>query len=222
MVEFKGEKVQEVWADEGSCNNLTGTDSTIFHPLLFEDEDLVSFAPDMCLTVPARYVKPSSVKGLATNQYVADYGDMNTDENLKCLCPEPSKCLKKGLVDLFPCVGAPLVASLPHFYLVDEFHLAQVDGLHPDKEEHQILVNLEPMTATPVEARKRLQFNIFIRPVAKFPLMKTFPQALLPLFWVEEGVLLDDKYVDQLKMLHTLISIVGYDALIYKNFSGIN
>lgn len=59
---------------------------------------------------------------------------MNTDPDLKCLCVAPdNKCLAKGLIDLFPCLGAPMVASLPHFYLVDEVYLTQVDGLHPNK-----------------------------------------------------------------------------------------
>ncbi|XP_015114625.1 sensory neuron membrane protein 1 isoform X1 [Diachasma alloeum] len=209
MVSYKGEERQKVWADDGPCNALPGTDSTIFHPLLFQDEDIVSFSPDMCLSLPAYYVKPSKVKGLKTNHYNADFGDMNTDENLKCLCTAPDKCLKKGLIDLFTCLGAPMVASLPHFYLVDPFYLTQVDGLHPNQEEHQIFINFEPMTATPVEARKRLQFNMFIFPIEKFKLMKTFPEALLPLFWVEEGLLLGDEFVKQLKVVFTMIKVVG-------------
>lgn len=42
------------------------------------------------------------------------------------------------------------------------------------------------MTATPVSARKRLQFNMFTHPVAKIPVMKQMTTALIPIFWVEE------------------------------------
>lgn len=58
---------------------------------------------------------------------------MSKDPELKCFCKTPETCLKKGLFDLFNCVKAPLVASLPHLYLVDESYLEQVDGLHPNK-----------------------------------------------------------------------------------------
>lgn len=38
--------------------------------------------------------------------------------------------------------------------------------------------------------------------------MKNFPEALLPLFWVEEGILLDDEYVNKVKMVFKMILIV--------------
>ncbi|XP_015114525.1 sensory neuron membrane protein 1 [Diachasma alloeum] len=209
VVEFKGEKKQNVWAEDGPCNDYHGTDTTIFHALLFEDEDVVSFATDLCISLPAYYVKPSSYKGVPTNLYTADLGDMNKDEDLKCLCQAPDKCMKKGYIDLFPCVGAPLIASLPHFYLGDPFYLSQVDGLKPNKEDHEIFMNFVALAGAPIEARKRLQFNMFIHAVEKFKLMKTFPDALLPLFWVEEGVALDDEYLAPLKMLFTMMSIVN-------------
>lgn len=42
------------------------------------------------------------------------------------------------------------------------------------------------MTGTPVAARKRLQFSLPIEPIAKVSFMKTLPEALLPIMWVEE------------------------------------
>ncbi|XP_011306891.1 sensory neuron membrane protein 1 [Fopius arisanus] len=209
VIEVKGEKKQKVWAENGPCNDYQGTDTTIFHALLYEDEDVVSFATDLCISLPAYYRAPSNVKGIPTNQYTADFGDMNKDEHLKCLCPAPDKCMKKGYIDLFPCLGAPMIASLPHFYLADPIYLSQVDGLRPKKEDHEIFMNFVALAGAPIEAAKRLQFSMFIQPVEKFKLMKTFPNALLPLFWVEEGVLLDDEYLAPLKMLFTMITIVN-------------
>lgn len=70
-------------------------------------------------------------------------------------------------------------------------------------------MDFEPLTATPLLAQKRLQFNMFLHPVEKFKLMKTFPECLFPLFWVEEGILLDDQFVKKLKMVFMAISVVG-------------
>lgn len=69
-------------------------------------------------------------------------------------------------------------------------------------------MDFEPMTATPLRAHKRLQFNMFIQPVAKFKLMKNFPKALLPLFWVEEGILLPDEFVDKVKVVFKVMTVV--------------
>lgn len=63
MTEFKGEPKLNVWPEEGDCNTFNGTDSTIFHPFLYQDEDVVSFAPDLCRSLGARYQRPSKVKG---------------------------------------------------------------------------------------------------------------------------------------------------------------
>lgn len=77
------------------------------------------------------------------------------------------------------------------------------------QEDHEIDMDFEPMTATPIRAHKRLQFNMFIQPVAKFKLMKTFPEALLPLFWVEEGILLEDEFVNKVKVVFKVMAVVG-------------
>ncbi|XP_033218894.1 sensory neuron membrane protein 1-like isoform X2 [Belonocnema kinseyi] len=76
-------------------------------------------------------------------------------------------------------------------------------------DEHEIFVEFEPMTGTPVSARKRLQFNIFIQPIDKLKLMKNFPYALLPLLWVEEGILLEGDFIKQLKSVFTVLKVVA-------------
>lgn len=64
------------------------------------------------------------------------------------------------------------------------------------------------MLGTPLSGRKRLQFNMFIYAIPKFKLMKQFPSALLPLFWVEEGVVIGDDFIKQIKTAFKMITIV--------------
>ena len=61
------------------------------------------------------------------------FGDPEEFPEQRCYCEAPDKCLKKGVYDLFKCVGAPMVASHPHFYLADESYSASVDGLNPNE-----------------------------------------------------------------------------------------
>ncbi|KAF7992411.1 hypothetical protein HCN44_001736 [Aphidius gifuensis] len=208
VTEYKGEKKLTNWPEDTDCNLFNGTDSTIFHPYLYQDEDLVSYSPDLCRSLGARFSHRSSVKGIKTNYYTAELGDTSKDPELKCFCEAPDKCLKKGLFDLFKCVKAPLVASLPHLYLVDESYLEQVDGLNPKEDQHGIFIEFEPTTGSPISARKRLQFNMFIYPIEKFKLLKNGPTALLPLFWVEEGILLGDDLISQLKSVFKIMKIM--------------
>ncbi|XP_020708289.1 sensory neuron membrane protein 1 isoform X2 [Athalia rosae] len=207
VLEWKNESALTIWAGD-ECNAFNGTDSTIFHPFLYQDEDVVSFSSDICRSLSARFQHPTEVQGIRTNRYSADFGDQSSVPEEKCFCPTPETCLKKGAMDLYKCVGTPVVATLPHFYLADPSYLETVSGLHPVKEDHEISIDFEPMTGTPLIARKRLQFNMFIMPIEKFKLMKNFPNALLPLFWVEEGVELGDDIIKKLKGAFKLITIV--------------
>ncbi|CAD1478955.1 unnamed protein product [Heterotrigona itama] len=201
VVELNGQKMLDLWAGD-ECNTFNGTDSTIFAPLLTEEDDIVSFSPDICRSLGARFSHKSKIKGVNTYHYTADLGDMSTNPMEKCFCPTPDTCLTKNLFDLSKCVGAPFIASLPHLLGSEEKYLKM--------EEHGLHMDFEPMTATPLLARKRLQFNMFLHKVEKFKLMKNFPECLFPMFWVEEGILLSDEFVKKLKTVFKAISIVGF------------
>lgn len=209
VLEFNGKPALDIWPED-HCNAYNGTDSTIFAPLFGPDDDIVSFGYEICRSLSAHYEYHSKVKGVNTLHYTANLGDMSTNPMEKCFCPTPETCLTKNFYDMTKCLGVPIIGSLPHFYDTDGKYLAMVDGLHPNQEEHEIDMDFEPMTATPIRAHKRLQFNMFIQPVPKFKLMKNFPEALLPLFWVEEGILLDDEFVNKVKVVFKVTAVVNF------------
>lgn len=47
LVEFKDQRLQAVW-DGQKCNELRGTDSTIFPPFLTNKDKIEGFLPDLC------------------------------------------------------------------------------------------------------------------------------------------------------------------------------
>ncbi|XP_031830913.2 sensory neuron membrane protein 1 isoform X2 [Nomia melanderi] len=207
VIEFNGEPMLSIWADD-RCNQFNGTDSTIFPPLMTEQDDIVSFSPEICRSLSAPFQYKSKVKGVNTYHYEGNFGDMKTNPLDKCYCPTPETCFDKDLLDLNKCVGAPLVGSQPHFLGTEEKYLQLVGGLNPNKEDHDLSMDFEPMTATPLSAHKRLQFNMFLSKVEKFKLMKNFPECLFPFFWVDEGILLGDEFVKKLKVVFALLTVV--------------
>lgn len=64
-------------------------------------------------------------------------------------------------INLFPCClysptlinpcwsrvppGAPIVVSFPHFYQADPKYINAVDGLSPNKEDHETYLDLQPV-----------------------------------------------------------------------------
>lgn len=91
----------------------------------------------------ATFVEERKFRGITVNKFIGSFGDMSNDPKLKCFCPKPDLCLKKGVHDLTKCVGAPLIASLPHFYDGDESYQKGVRGLHPNEHDHGIMLIFE-------------------------------------------------------------------------------
>lgn len=68
---------------------------------------------------------------------------LQANENLHCFCDD-GECPVKGTMNLFPCVGVPLVASMPHFWKGDDSLFEKIaSGINPEKAKHEIYVDLE-------------------------------------------------------------------------------
>lgn len=70
-----------------------------------------------------------------------------------------------------------------------------------------MIFDFDPMTGTPIRAHKKAQFNVLVGPVPKLKLMSGFPEVLLPLFWIEEGLELGKILILPLKLAYRMIAI---------------
>ncbi|XP_049795759.1 sensory neuron membrane protein 1-like [Schistocerca nitens] len=208
VVAFNGEPKMSSWRGD-PCNDLRGTDSTIFPPFRDPKEPIVAFGADLCLSLGANWERKAEYMGVPGNRYTAELPDMKGNAEHHCYCPTEQTCLEKGTLDLSPCAGAPVIATLPHFYLASETYLQTVSGLQPTKENHELFMVFESTTGSPMEARKRLQFNMFLHKINKIDLLANVPYALMPLIWVEEGLALEEKYVSTLRMLFRMQGIMS-------------
>ncbi|XP_063538704.1 uncharacterized protein LOC134747956 [Cydia strobilella] len=192
-----GKDKQNLWRDH--CNEYGGTDGTVFPPFLTEFDKLQTFSGDLCRSFKPWYQKKTSYRGIKTNRYIANIGDLANDPELNCFCDAPDKCPLKGLMDVTKCVGAPMYVSMPHFLDSDPSLVQNCKGLNPDVNEHGIEIDFEPISGTPMVARQRVQFSMLLLNTDKLELCKNMPNTYAPLFWIEEGLALNKTFVNMLK-----------------------
>lgn len=198
VVEFQREPELDVW-DGDACNELHGSEGSIFPPFADGMAPIWAFEAGICRSMSTRYVRKSKYSGLPTARHEIDMGDIAADASLRCFCTD-DVCPVKGTMDLFACIGSPLVASMPHFLNADPKLLESVaSGLKPDHEKHIIFLEMEAISGTPLSGVKRAQFNFALQPLAKMAYMQRLPEMLFPMMWVEEGASLNKTYVNMLK-----------------------
>lgn len=153
VILFAEEPEFDTWEGD-ECNVLKGTDGTVFPPLMSKEEGLWSVSPELCRSLGATYSKRNKYMKFPSWRYTMSLPDIKEDPSLHCLCEDPedvTTCPPKGTFDLFKCTGAPLMASMPHFYNGEPSLLEGVDGLSPDQSKHEIYVDFELVSMTLLE-----------------------------------------------------------------------
>ncbi|GLH13168.1 Sensory neuron membrane protein 1, partial [Gryllus bimaculatus] len=149
--------------------------------------------PKMAVSIAATYDRDIVHEGIPGRRYTADFGDQSSVPDEKCFCAAEDQVYN------LPCPQGQILASRQLKRLTE-----------PSCPTGQIDLTPVKITGTPLEARKRLQFSLPIHPVEKVALLANVPTALVPLFWVEEGLALPQMYVDQLKSsLFRAMKIMG-------------
>ncbi|XP_052060538.1 lysosome membrane protein 2-like [Mytilus californianus] len=205
---YNGSSYLNFWSTK-SANMVNGTDGTLGPPYLSEDRTLYLFASDICRSVSGEWTSNVKVKDISLRRYTAGFmylanATINPD-NIGFCTPE-SNCMDTGLVNISTCqlidyFHIPAVVSLPHFYMASDGIKNSIGGLSPSAEEHQTFVDLEHNTGLVLSVAKRLQINLYIQPVDGIPETSKLLPSVLPVFWLNETAVVNDKYANQLKRM---------------------
>lgn len=99
---------------EDECNEIDGTDGTIFAPFYEKEEGYTIYVPQMCRQLHLEYQRPSKYAGIKTNLFSLSF-DVSRYGSPNCYCRSEDSCPPEGVFDLFPCSGAPIAITKPHF-----------------------------------------------------------------------------------------------------------
>lgn len=142
IVQINGEDEEEAW-DGDECNQFGGTDSLIFPPFGKTGDPVLAHEKLVCRAFAIPFEKKGKYRGVPVHMFSYDLGDIANTESELCFCRSEDECPLKGTMDLFPCLGVPITLSMPHFYNADPSLLNAVEGLSPNKKEHEIFIKME-------------------------------------------------------------------------------
>uniref|UniRef100_A0A8C7XUS7 Scavenger receptor class B, member 2a n=1 Tax=Oryzias sinensis TaxID=183150 RepID=A0A8C7XUS7_9TELE len=169
---------------------INGTDGAVFHPLINRNELLYIFAADLCRSIHLAYVEDVEVKGIQAFRFAPPEDVLMSPKDNPAnagFCVPAGDCLGTGVLKVSVCrEGAPIVVSFPHFYQADPKYINAVEGMNPNKDEHETYLDLQPTTGVPIRACKRAQLNIIVKRIPGFPKTRHINETIFPIMFVNE------------------------------------
>ncbi|XP_053260372.1 lysosome membrane protein 2 isoform X1 [Podarcis raffonei] len=202
IVKWRGKDSLDWWTSP-TCNMINGTDGDTFHPLIDTGETIYVFSSDFCRSMYLTFQKYVTVEGISAYRFSPPeklFANASVNPDNAGFCVPAGNCLGAGLLNISACnQGAPIFLSPPHFYLSDDKYVQDIDGMHPNQEEHETYVDINPLTGVLVRAARRLQINTYVEKLPDFIQTGNIKTMFLPVFYVNESVVLDKASVAKLK-----------------------
>ena len=167
------------WPNGTGANCINGTEGLFFRPNLKEGDGLTVFVDDIQRSIDMVYKEKVKPLGLSAFRYRIDESTFksafNEPKNARwgSWCPD-------GMIYLGPtqALEVPVYGSKPHFLDGDPGLLESVVGLTPDREKHDTVLDVEPITGANLNFKRQLQVVVQVnqtekRPFYEFPLWET-------------------------------------------------
>lgn len=156
-------------AFDGDCGHIHGSAGEFFPPNLHKHKFIWLYVPNICRAVPLDYVDTITIHGVKAYKFsgtlhAVDNGTWYPEN--KCLCTIDN-CEYSGVFSISRCkYNSSIYMSYPHFYKADTKYLAEVDGLQPDQNKHELSFAIEPNTGLPMKVSGGFQANYMLEPIA--------------------------------------------------------
>lgn len=193
------------------CNRLNGTDGSIFPPHITKNTTLHVYEKDLCRLLPLQFeeevVTRHGIPGYRFTPSTRVFESVDRNPDNMCYCPAGPPCAPNGLFNVSLCqYDSPILLSFPHFYLADQNLRTAVEGISPpEKDKHQLYIDVQPDMGTALRARARIQINLAVSQVVDIKQVANFPDIVFPILWFEEGI---DGLPDEITNLMNLATTV--------------
>lgn len=196
---FKGKTRLDWWSGD-KCNEIKGTDGFIYKPNIKKSDILHVFNRDFCRSIPLKFDKeitdPHGIPGYRFVPTSNAFGTPKENPDNACYCNNPGGCpdVPSGVFNVSICqFGSPVMLSWPHFFQADTKLLEAVEGLKPNKNDHQFYIDAQPKTGSGLGGKIRSQVNIMMNKIDGVKAAEGLRDILLPVMWFSDEV---DKFED--------------------------
>ncbi|XP_039213237.1 scavenger receptor class B member 1 isoform X2 [Crotalus tigris] len=210
---WNGLKKVSFWHSD-QCNMINGTAGEQWPPFMTPSSPVELYTPDVCRSIKLNYTMSRKFRGIPVYHYTAPknlFANGTTYPPNEGFCP----CRQSGIQNISSCQSnAPVFISQPHFFNADPALLDTVEGLHPNKKDHDLFVDIHPLTGIPMNCSVKMQMNLFIKHIPGIWQTGQIKPVVLPMIWFAEsgelvGDILDDFYT-HLIILPLLLEYLKY------------
>lgn len=201
--EWNEEPYLDFWKTD-SCNMINGTEGSQFPQPVEKNGVIWMYSSDLCRSLYLKYEKTINHGGLDLHRYVLPSEVLEKSPATDCYCTDDFTC-RSSMINLSPCKkGSPVVASTPHFYMGTNDSIFGVEGLSPNKEEHETFIDVEPNTGVTFRAHKRIQISMPLKPYSAVSEWENLPQVIVPILWLNESA---EVPIDRAEALHSKLTV---------------
>ncbi|CAK1592881.1 unnamed protein product [Parnassius mnemosyne] len=185
---YRGSTDLPQWQGKHCSNVQYASDGTKFKSGINMNESILFYRKSLCRPAALVPVEEGVRNGLKGYKYT--FADHMLDngkviEENKCFCRE-GICLPEGLVDVTDCYyGFPIALSYPHFYKGDDILFGKVEGLTPNKEQHETRFWVQPYSGLPLDVSTKFQINLALGDISAINNVERFSNMYLPLLWFD-------------------------------------
>uniref|UniRef100_A0A8C6YAQ9 Uncharacterized protein n=1 Tax=Naja naja TaxID=35670 RepID=A0A8C6YAQ9_NAJNA len=148
VIEWNGKDKLDWWTTP-SCNMINGTDGETFHSLISKDERIYIFYRFLSLYLT--FEEDLSVLGIPTYRFAPPleiFANISVNPDNAGFCVPAGHCEGSGILNVTGCkkVRAPILLSPPHFLHSEDTYAKMVDGMHPNKQDHDTFLDINPVS----------------------------------------------------------------------------
>ncbi|XP_068621730.1 scavenger receptor class B member 1-like [Battus philenor] len=185
---YRGSTDLPHWEGKHCSNVQYASDGTKFKGGVSRNQTILFYRKSLCRAAPLIPVAEGIKNGLRGYMYTFPEHMLDNGKNIKenkCFCRQ-GKCLPEGLIDVADCYYSfPIALSYPHFYKGDDILFSKVEGLTPNKEDHETRFWVQPDSGLPLDVSAKFQINMALDDISMIKNTERFSNMHLPLLWFD-------------------------------------